>query len=263
MWTMAHATLTFRLVGPQQDDGMVRLGDFASTLENLHLALRQVERSVLRRSPQAIYRVSDLKVGSAEATIEEVSEDDALGSPLVVFTETMLKLNRGEEIDQRVDWMVLQRMDRLYQPVVSGRAARLEFAGERLNPQFRHTIRKLLEGGTVSMGSVTGRLERVNVHDRSEFLLYTPVGTAYVRCRFPSRLLDDVRKAIKRNVTVHGSLRSMRGRDVTMFAEVERLEIHPDDHELPTLASLRGVAARYRPRRGVVAAIRALRDAEE
>jgi hypothetical protein len=260
---MQRATLSFRLVGPQQEDEMVRLGDFASVLENLHLALRQVERSLLRRSPRAIYRISDLAVGSAAATIEEVSGEAAVDSPLAVFTDTVLRLNRGVEIDRRIDWMALQRMDRLYQPVASGRAASVEIAGEFLNPQFRESIRRLLEEGTISMGSVTGRLERVNVHDRSEFLLYTPVGSTYVRCRFPNHLLDDVRKAIKRNVTVHGALRSMLGRDVPMFAEVDRIEIHPDDDQLPTLASLRGIAASYRPRRGVVAAIRALRDAEE
>ena len=242
----------------------MRLADLASVFENLHLALRQVERSLLHRPPVSIYRITELSTGSAAATIEEVSPGTDRGeSPLGVFTETVARLNHGERIDERIDWMALQRMDRLYQPVASGRASAVEFAGERLTPTFRESIRQLLEQGNVSMGTVTGRLERLNVHDRSEFLLYTPVGTTYVRCQFPARLLDDVRRAIKRNVTVHGSLRSMLGRDVPMFAEVESLDVHPDDGELPRLADLKGIAARHRPRRGVVATIRALRDAED
>src|ERR1700733_9724595 len=90
-------------------------------------------------------------------------------------------------------------------------------------------------------GAVKGRLERLNLHDRNEFTLYPPISGFSVTCEFPEELFETVQHAIRRNVTVYGKLTFKQQGPYPERVVVQTLEIHPDDSELPTLHSLRGV----------------------
>lgn len=77
--------------------------------------------------------------------------------------------------------------------------------GSKLTSDFVASIERILGSAIPSEGQVTGRLERLNVHDRYEFVLFPVAGTRIV-CAFDQAMLEQVRMGIKRTVTVSGTL---------------------------------------------------------
>ena len=102
------------------------------------------------------------------------------------------------------------------------------------------TIDARLVGPTLwSEGSVTGVVERLNVHDKNEFYLYPPLREAVV-CTFPEDMFEQVRAAIKRNVTVNGTLSYASDNAFPTKVRVKSLEVHPPNDQLPTMRDLSG-----------------------
>ena len=73
--------------------------------------------------------------------------------------------------------------------------------------------------------------------------------------------MDDVRTALKKYVTVHGLMGYRIGNPFPISITVERFEINPPEQELPTLASLRGLAPDLTGGLSSEEYIRQLRDA--
>src|SRR5262249_9323233 len=92
-----------------------------------------------------------------------------------------------------------------------------------------------------SVGTVKGRLERLNVHNRQEFIIYPPIAGVHVRCLFPEDLFSLVQAAIKQNITVSGTLVFRPESAFPERVHVRSIDIHPADEELPKLAALRGL----------------------
>lgn len=63
-----------------------------------------------------------------------------------------------------------------------------------------------------------------------------------ITCRFSEGMLPQVREALKRNVTVRGSMHYDDDHPFPKLVQVTSLEVHPCDDELPSLAALRGLA---------------------
>ena len=49
-------------------------------------------------------------------------------------------------------------------------------------------------------------MEKINVHERNEFVIFPPITGYSVVCRFEHQLLDKVRDAIESTVTVSGKM---------------------------------------------------------
>jgi hypothetical protein len=120
------------------------------------------------------------------------------------------------------------------------RAKRIEVGRVKLTPKYFENIDQILGLSIPSHGSVKGRLERLNVHNRFEFVIYPPVSGYAVTCEFEEALFPTVHKAIKKNVTVRGELEYRPGRPFPDRVKVRALDIHAPDEELPKLADLRG-----------------------
>jgi hypothetical protein len=73
-------------------------------------------------------------------------------------------------------------------------------------------------------------------------------------------MLGQVREAIKRNVTVWGKLDFEPENPFPHRVAVTRMELHPPDSELPTLAELKGMAPGCAGGLTSVDFVRALRD---
>lgn len=111
-------------------------------------------------------------------------------------------------------------------------------------------------------GSLTGMLEWLNIHNNNNtFHIYPITGPTKVNCHFTKEWRDTVINGIDKNVTVYGELRYKKRENFPYAVNVRHIEIHPDDSELPTLGSLRGMMVNQT---GLGAAdfIRSLRDAE-
>src|SRR5713101_4143870 len=101
------------------------------------------------------------------------------------------------------------------------------------NPKLRLEASNGEIAPLTSVGTVKGRLERLNLHNRQEFIIYPPIPGVHVTCLFPEELFSQVQAAIKQNITVSGRLVFRPGSAFPERVHVRSIEIHPADEKLP------------------------------
>jgi len=236
-------TLRVRLVGADEDNGVVRFDDFRAFCENLARCLRKVESIVGTESAPIEYRVVGLKTASASVTLEALPPSngrDCRDEVLSLFRHTVSDLQAGSTVDPRFDRDALEAFRGLVRPLRRSKEVWIE--DSCLTSEYEATIERILGTSIPTDGAVSGLLESVNVHNRRQFVLYPPIPGHRIRCVFPEAMFDDVREAIKSNVTVWGTLYYQQDRAFPHMVHVTRMETHPPDRGLPTLRSLKGVA---------------------
>lgn len=233
-----------RLVGADNADGAVFLTDFRHFCDGLEACLKRAEKLATGRSGRVAYRIADLAMGSAQITLQAVKRGkgrDARLPALRLFRKTVTAIQGGKRLDPRVGPDDVALFKKLASPL-SGQSKALFIDEMEITPQYTSNADKILHSAMVQEGSVAGLLEKVNVHERCEFVLYPPIPGYAITCDFPETMLPDVRKAIKRNVTVRGSMHYYADHPFPKLVHVKSLEIHPCDDDLPSLAALRGIA---------------------
>ncbi len=259
------ATLRFRLKGAPGAERSIDAGDLSDFLVSLLRCLKRLEEESL---PQALvqYRVVDLGVGSARLAIEPRSKSDANRSANIVarsFESGIGALVNGKIGETNFERRTKESFLGLLKPL-SQETHTIEFTGLQDHVLKR---RSLLENvlprkiaGT-SIGSVSGRIQALNVHRNPVFYLYPP-GSARVACTFVADLLPDVLGAVEQHATVHGATEYEPDNPFPSRVEVDRLEVHPPDEALPALSDLYGAVPNLTGGTEGAAFIRALRDAE-
>jgi hypothetical protein len=261
-----EARLTITLVGPDDQGGNVLFGDFRGFCANLSLCLRRTEM-IVTGDAKLDYRIDEMRSGSATLTLvpvppkeEEPVIKDRGGLVCRLFIETVHHLQSGGNIDPRFKTDDLQAFRGLAAPRLGRRFQDVRIAGKSLTSEYVANIDKILNTTIPSDGSVTGRLERLNIHNRREFALYPPITGFSVTCSFPDDMFPQVQAAIRKNVTVHGKLVFRPDSPFPERVQVRSIEIHPPDAELPTLRSLRGMLRGALDGATVVSFLKARRD---
>ncbi len=131
----------------------------------------------------------------------------------------------------------------------------------KLTSRFIANVDELIGTTIPSEGTVKGRLERLNVHNRFEFVIYPPIPGYSVRCVFQDDLYEQIHRAIRTNVTVSGTLHYRPGTPFPDWVQVKSVEVHPPDEQLPKLADLRGSWKGCLGERNAIQFIQANRDA--
>jgi hypothetical protein len=89
-------------------------------------------------------------------------------------------------------------------------------------------------------GSVIGRIEAINLHERREATLYDEVDHARVVLTFSEDMFEQVRRALRRRVEASGEIvEDDAGRPLRI--RLEELDVLPADEELRPLADLVGL----------------------
>lgn len=261
---MPSPEIKVRLVGSDEDNGAVRFEDLRIFCDKMAICLRRSETVVAKRSGRIRYRVVELHAGSAAMTLEAIRPKngaDRRAEVVEFFKSTVADLQAGTSVDPRLTPDDLRGFRDLL-----GRLKRTKevWIGEgQLTSQYLANIDKILRSSIRSEGAVSGLLEKLNVHNRNEFVLFPPVLGAQVACTFPEELFEHVRAAIKRNVTVSGTLFYHPNKPFPELVHVRELEIHPPDEELPKLGELRGLFAGCTNGLSAVEFVRALRDEQQ
>ena len=156
---------------------------------------------------------------------------DDRAAVLGLFRETTSRLQTGKTPDRRLAFDDLEAFRELVLPL-NRNAKEVWVNDSRLTSDYVASIDRILGSAIPSNGQVTGRLERLNVHDRYEFVLFPVAGTRIV-CAFDQSILEQVRTGIKRTVTVSGILYFQPDKPLPDRVRVEKMEIHPADEDLP------------------------------
>lgn len=264
-----HSTpkrLEFHLEGDPRAEGLVLAQDFVAFLSSVLNALRRVEGERSRK-PNTVYRIVELELGSAVVALQPESPEadtdviigDFLAGLAAVRDGTIDRLGYQPETKRAFIALLAPLRDKHLRSIsVQVESVEIQLQSETITP-----LR--LRGGPElhTIGVLSGYIDAINVHREPLFFLYPVAGPSRVRCVFDRLLLDEVRAALKRFVTVHGLLEYAEGSPFPSRITVERVEAHPPEEELASLESLFGSVPDLTGGVDSVSYIRAHRDAQE
>jgi hypothetical protein len=107
---------------------------------------------------------------------------------------------------------------------------------------FKGEVVRIIGPDSMMLGSITGKLEKINLHNTTQFNIYPAIGPSHVVCDFSADLRQDVKSAIDEMVTVFGKLRYKKWSKFPYAVSVDRIKPHLPYGNLPTLADLRGIS---------------------
>jgi hypothetical protein len=149
--------------------------------------------------------------------------------PPAFFTERALRATR--------DLANVRQM-----PSASISYVRLRVNGKKteLNVKVGRTASILIGEQSESYGCVEGKLQTVSERGSFQFVVYDDLFDRGVNCFISENLIRDALAAFGKRVAVFGLLQyDSTGKPISI--QVERIEVFPDESELPTIESLRGI----------------------
>ena len=251
---MSSSRITIRLIGSEADGGDVRLTDFLDELYGFCETLAKLERLLSGQDRASLYyRIVDLSHQSpATVVLEAVRPKGAPIAPSVVvrtFKSDLRALSKRKPPKQ-ADLEVLESYGEIALPFQRN-LRRVEVVESKskvipIDSSFTEKVEHVIGPDSFAFGSVSGRLEQVNLHRRAPtFQIFPTVGPRRVKCEFKSsdqRLRKRVKEALDTFVTVHGRLRYKQWDQYPHAIDAKDIDIHEPQGELPSLNDLRGVA---------------------
>ncbi len=130
-----------------------------------------------------------------------------------------------------------------------------------IDSYFTEKVEQVIGPDTFAFGSISGRLERVNLHNAHRFEIFPTVGPKRVVCLFKDPLLPKVKLALNSYVTVSGRLRYKMWDKFPHAIDAKDVDPHQADNTLPTFDELRGIAPRSTADMSAEDFVRLIRDA--
>jgi hypothetical protein len=265
-----NVSIAFKLEGAAADNGLVRFSDFATFVAGALSALRSLEREMTNARTATIeYRITELEVGSASLTLEPIAAPDHPGLDQRVverFAEGMAAVRDGLADLAPFGPAVRDAFGTMMSPLRRGVRSIAAVVGDTTisvvrSPAGAVTVTTPSEE-SAAVGSFSGSVDALNVHGDHFFYLYPPAGPTRVKCVYAPALLESVRNAVKRYTTVHGLVEYAEPSSFPTRIIVDRIEAHPDERDLPTLADLWGSRPDLTGGLDEVDFVRRLRDVE-
>jgi len=192
------------------------------------------------------FSISGLEYSSVLLELEPEKLDNGAGKISDLFLDTIDALQEGRPLDKRIDYPALHCFNG-FTGAVKNKRLTLQFNSVVLTSSYARNITALLEPSMPSLGSVSGKLEAVNIHNENRFFLYPAIPGEQIACVFNNNQLEDVLKAVAHNVTVSGTLYYAQSKILPVRVEVESFEVNPPDDELSNLLDSRGAFLKHPP----------------
>jgi hypothetical protein len=265
---MARKRITIRLVGSEKDDGAIRLPDFINQLEAFLKALKETERSLSGQDVLFVnYKVVDLSHASPfTVVIEGNSTRESPVRPEKVFSTfvTGVRNIRKKKAPVSANLATLEAYREL--PPVHRKIERVEIVEARnkiipIDRYFTEKVDQVIGPDSFAFGSISGRLEKVNLHNTHRFEIFPTVGPKRVVCLFKDPLLPKVKLALDSYVTVSGRLRYKTWDKFPHAIDAKDVDPHEANHALPTFDELRGIAPKSTVEMSAEDFVRSIRDA--
>src|SRR5690242_16083133 len=215
--------IRIQLIGAQSDNKDVRLSELISQLDAVKAALRESEEFVNPSVSKTLdYKVVDLRHSSPATIVVEPIPD--VQHP-TFYADRVLRTFTTElrTIRTRKRLLGAPQMSRLaaYGQIGASPQRKLEQVNNALedrltkkptrevpiDKKFKENLQEIVGPDEIVYGSISGRLEYVNLHNVKKFRLYPDLGPKRIDGTFTEKARADVRNAIDRFVTVFGKLK--------------------------------------------------------
>jgi hypothetical protein len=251
---MTYNRIKIQLEGKPEENGDVRFDDFIEQLEATRKALLEVGRVVAEGDSRAIYyRVVNLS-HSSPATVEleavsSIGAKDFTKLAVSTFFTGLELMENKTEAPSHFDFRVFEAFDNLTRGVGT-KFPKMSFSNNGsiidIAKPLKKKIDKILGPDVIEHGSVTGMLERINLHkDANIFYLYPTFNDSKIKCRFGKDLREKAASATGKYVEVFGKLLRKRLNSQLLKPHeviVRNIEILSSAKEVADLWSLRGIA---------------------
>ena len=237
------------LKGDEANDGL-RLSDLIDQLDAIKQVLNHIDKRVSgRKSPGLYYRITALSMNSpVTIEVEAVSKQkNSNYGPQVVarFGRDIRDVMNGTRpVDADID--LLESYKLLVQPLkkhVSQFIFQIEDDQIDIPKSLDAKVDLILGPDQVERGSIVGSLDVLDIHKgKNLFKVYPVVGPSSVKCHFAKGMFKDAVSGIDHFVRIHGELYYKKAEKFPHFMEVERIEVLPEEADLPKLSSMRGMA---------------------
>ena len=210
--------------------------------------LRDLDADIaMRRSPTLRWAIEHMHIGSPAVMIlraippangKDVSQDVANR-----YVDGLALLEQGEQLPASFSEDALNAAKRLADLTRGNECTVIIRTGRRsvqVSQRISVNVDEMVKRSYVSDGSVEGVLEMATLHEHTYFRVYDAIQGWGVPCYFRQDIVDEVRNAFGRRVSITGRLRSDRlGKPESMqVSSIQMLGIEP----LPTVGDVRGIA---------------------
>ncbi len=260
---MSNRTLQFRLEAVRPDMA-VDAHDFRDLVSAALECLTRLEKE-LGSAVSVAYPLVGLEFGSAGLIIQPESKGDGNSTADTIsthFEQGFAALVKNKLIATGFARQTQDSFRRLQQPL-KRRIGAIEFTGTktyRMDTALVVRTQRAKRKTVQATSSVSGRIEALNIHNQMTFFVY-PITGPRVRCEFSESLLDAVRDAIGRHVTVHGTSDADTSDLFPIHIAVNKIDVHPRADKAK-LRDFLGSIPNLTGGMDSVALIRAQRDAE-
>jgi hypothetical protein len=249
--------ITLRFAGTSPDTTL-RLEELLKQLEAVRKALKETQR--ILKGPEVHYRV----VGISRSSPYEIRlEADAASSERRqvallerTFPHAAKEIQEGQRRPANFDGPALHAYQEMtanlettispmeIETTVDEGGGTAETHVVSVTNQLAKRVGVILGPKSFVLGSLVGRLERLNIHGgQNVFVVYPLTGPAHgISCRFPREMLSHVTEGVDRYVEVVGLLVH---NEVDYFPEevrVKTMTVFPEEKDFPDISALRGIA---------------------
>lgn len=248
MKNYGDGTLTIELNNKKADE--LRLDDFLSELTRLTDALKETERLLYKQEPTLYLRIKELKKNSPAFIKLEIVSESNHGQEFArmisrTFTTGLRYIGHKSKVPQFLNNDTLKSYSELGKSRKEG-SIDLKIMGEGsravvvIDDNLRETIDNLMGPNTFRYGSISGRVEKLNLHNSRKFWIYPEVGPARVTATFKEPSRKQVTEAVDQYVTVYGRFTYKPWDRWPFLVAVEDIVVHKEVGE--SLRDLKGVA---------------------
>jgi hypothetical protein len=232
-----------------------RLGDmdYSAVLEALQASWQLLDRTAHRvlgdRAAELRWHLTSVREGSIETLVRTTRTERVTDEELREVLQTYVRdVAAPSERLPEEDMPVLRDALRRLQETDSGSLVVQIATGVGMRPseeiivEPRRVLPTLIKNPAQRqqvIGSITGRLDSINVHGRHQASLWDELDQRRVTVTFAEADYEAVKAALRQRVELFGVIQEdADGRAVRL--RMQTLEIQPSDDQLPTLGSLIG-----------------------
>jgi hypothetical protein len=247
---MQRKTVTIRFEGLPSENGNVRLGDFVGRLSSFSAAIIRADRLVSgSHNPTFYFRIVDLRHKSpATITIEAYAKDTNIDFRGRSFHEVFSIMQQVKEnrLQKPTDYDLLESIRKFVAPVGVSLGS-LELISDeydiQVTKEFKARMELEMAPENTHVGFIRGALEYINIHGGQKvFKIYPEIGPSRVTCYFPDELKEAAIDALGQFVEIHGIIHYKSVSTFPHQIDVKKLEVLPDEEELPSIFDLKGIA---------------------
>jgi len=261
--------ISFQIEGLEKDGGDLRFNIFIQQLDLIKKALSETQK-LLSATQKTFIKVVDLEHNSPAQIVVEITSEKA-GDEIVGRQVANKFINSFEEIEKgkypenfTYDTFVA------YKNIVSlkekNKLREIKiFRNGNVPLNLDDTskkIEKIMGKDQYELGSYTGFLDWINIHNQNILYIYPTSNLPKLKCTFSKKIKDDVIRSIGRYVTVYGE--KVFKPAVPGFAPYEmkitNIKIHREKEDLPKLSDFIGIAPNITGNKSSEDYIRDIRD---